>query len=355
MIAAAGTGGHIYPAIALADFLRERSVEVFFMTSDRGEGEIIRNHGYKCEEFSYRGFYRRFTLENFRRSIKICVVTFRSMSLISRLKPRVIIGMGGYGQVPAVLSAKFYGIPVLIHEQDVKPGLSTRILSIFASKMTLSYEKTLDFLPRWMRKKCHITGNPVRRSVLSVVPGSLKSVWGFNRDKKILLVFGGSLGARKINDVIVDLISKREEWERTLRDWGILLITGKQDFSRVMREVKSVGFRSIVILPYLEHMEKAYGAADLVLSRAGASTVAELRALGLSAILVPYPYSTGNHQWYNAKLLEQEGQAVVVEDSELTSAKILEILKTGLSKGSARGKDASERVGKVVLELAQIG
>jgi len=353
LIAAAGTGGHIYPAIALADFLREKGIDVFFITSDRGEGEIVRNHGYKCKEFPYRGFYRRFTLENFRRSIKICLVTCKCFSLIGELKPRVVIGMGGYGQVPAVLSAKLYGIPVLIHEQDVKPGLSTRFLSFLADRITLSYEDTLSFLPRCVRKKCQVTGNPVRKSIISVVPGGFKSRWGFQGDKKVLLAFGGSLGAKSINDVVIDLISKKKEWERTLKNWAILLITGRRDFLRVKKRVLEIGFNSIVVLPYLEGMEKAYGAADLVLARSGASTVAELEALGIPAILVPYPYSTGNHQRYNAELLQRKGQAIVIEDSELTSERILEVLKMDLLRKSSMRKDATQSVAKVVLELAR--
>ncbi len=336
----------------MADFLSEKGIDVFFITSDRGEGEIVRNHGYKCKEFPYRGFHRRFTLENFTRSIKICLVTCRCVSLIGKLKPRVVIGMGGYGQVPAVLSAKLYGIPVLIHEQDVKPGLSTRFLSFLADKITLSYENTLSFLPKRVRKKCRITGNPVRKSIISVVPGSFKSRWGFQRDKKVLLAFGGSLGAKSINDVVINLISKREEWERTLKNWAILLITGRRDFPKVKKKISEIGFEPIVVLPYLEDIEKAYGAADLVLARSGASTVAELKALGIPAILVPYPYSTGNHQRYNAELLEKEGQAIVIEDSELTPARILEVLKMDLSRKPPERRDATQSVGKAVLELA---
>ncbi len=353
LIASAGTGGHIYPAIAVADFLVERGADVLFVTSDRGEGSIIRGRGYRCEELSYRGLHRKFCIENIKRLIKISLAFISCYSLIKDYKPDVVLGMGGYGEVPAVLAARLAGIPSVIHEQDVMPGLSTRALAPLANKITLSYEETLSFL-RWkVVNKCVVTGNPVRREILSLIPGASKDRWGFE-GKRVLLAFGGSLGAKRINDAVLGLLDEPEGRE-IFKEWGIILITGKEDFLRVSEKVGSYKdvSQGIRVLPYADDMASVYGAADLVLSRAGASTVAELRALGLPAILVPYPHSTGNHQLFNAKLLEKDGQAMVIRDEELSSQNILKILKSKLlRKMPPRKVESAQAIGEVVLNLA---
>ncbi|MCS7233210.1 MAG: undecaprenyldiphospho-muramoylpentapeptide beta-N-acetylglucosaminyltransferase [Synergistetes bacterium] len=352
LIASAGTGGHVYPALALADFLKKEGIDVFFVTSDRGESKIIVEKGYNCKELSYRGLHRRFCFENVKRVLKIGLAVFHCIKLIKYFMPDLIVGMGGYGEVPPILAGKLLGIRTLIHEQDVKPGLSTRILAPLVDRISISYEETMQFLRKDLIKKCVVTGNPVREEILKITLGATKKKWGLE-GRKVLFAFGGSLGAKRVNDAIVGFL-KDGGFEGSLEDWGIILVTGKENFDEVneaLRFVKSSLLMYVRVLPYIDNIWDAYGAADLVLSRAGASTVAELRVLGLPAILVPYPHSTGNHQFFNARLLEREGQAVLIKDEELTSSKLYELLKREYRIRRANRENSAQLLGKVVLNL----
>lgn len=352
LIASAGTGGHVYPALALADFLRKEGVSVFFVTSDRGESKIIKEKGYSCKELSYRGLHRRLCFENIKRFFKVGLVILQCIKLIRDLKPDLIVGMGGYGEVPPVLAGKLLGVKTIIHEQDVKPGLSTRILAPLVDIVSVSYEETLRFLKKNIAKKCVVTGNPVREEILKVIPGMTKKKWGFD-GKRVLLAFGGSLGAKRINDTLLGLL-KEKAFKDFLKDWGIILITGRESFDEVSKNINYIEselLTGVRILPYIDNIWEAYGAADLVLSRAGASTIAELKVLGLPAILVPYPHSTGNHQFFNASLLEKEGQAILVKDEELTPLKLYEFLKMDFKIKQTLRENPANLLGKVVLSL----
>jgi len=356
LIAAAGTGGHVYPAIALADFLKSKGAEVFFLTSDRGEREILERKGYTYKELSYRGFYRRFCFQNVLRGLKLGIAFLQCISLLMQIKPNIVLGMGGYGEVPPILAGKLLGIKTLIHEQDVIPGLSTRLLARFVDKISLAYEETLQFLRESVVGKCVVTGNPVREEILRVTPGKAKKKWGFE-GKKVLLAFGGSLGAKTINDSVLGLI-REPAYKDVLDEWGIILITGKKNFKEVKQSLADLdrgNSPAFKILPYIDNIWDAYEAADLVLSRAGANTIAELEALGLPAILVPYPYSTANHQFFNARILEKKGQAIVLEDSKLNPLELYSILKKNtIVRGAFRLKhrvNPTECLGKVVLSL----
>lgn len=351
LMASAGTGGHIYPALAVADFLSKREVEIFFITSDRGEGEIIREKGYRCLELPYRGLHRRICFDNVKRIFKVFLAVLRCYMFIKCYKPDVVVGMGGYGEVPPILAAKLVKVPTLIHEQDVKPGLSTRLLAPLVDVITLSYGETAAFLKESLRKKCVVTGNPVRKDILNI---ALKGSEGERKfqNKKVLLAFGGSLGAKRINDAVLELLEA--SCDHVMRDWRIILITGRDDFSRVKERLDLMGNSfDIEILPYMEDMASVYSVCDLVLCRAGASTVAELMVLGLPAILVPYPHSTGNHQLFNARLMEKEGRAIVIRDEDLTGLKLSELLKLKFERKPPKVTDSAKVIGEVILNLVR--
>lgn len=243
-----------------------------------------------------------------------------ALSLIRREKPDVVVGMGGYASFAPIIAAAMYGVPRLLHEQNAIPGLSNRILSKFCPTIAVSYPDSKKFFKK--KVGIFLTGNPIRKKILSSVDKTNAQKSLGLKDKFTVLFFGGSRGATKINTVVVDVASK------LINDLEIQVIhiTGADDYQHIKQKADEFN-RSYKVFKFCNDMGLLYKASDLVLSRAGATTVAELTATGKPAIFVPYPYATADHQFYNAKMLEYNGAAVIIQDKDLTANNVFNKIK----------------------------
>lgn len=247
-------------------------------------------------------------------------------SLVKRFKPDVVVGTGAFVSVPVVSAAAFSGIPTVIHEQNAVPGAANRILGRIVSAVALSFENSRSYFPSG--KRVELTGNPVREDIVYLDSSDAKSALGLEPDIPLVLVFGGSRGARRVNDAAIGA-------SKGLIDLGVQVIhsTGKGEYVRVKEAVESVvgeGARYRV-LPFIDDMATMYAASDLVVCRAGATSIAEIAVCGIPSLLVPYPYATGDHQAKNADALVRAGAAKVVADADLTSERMLSEIESMLN------------------------
>ncbi len=330
IITGGGTGGHIYPGISLAKELQKRDSrnEIIFIGSDRGmESEIIPREGYQFFSLKVRGIKRKICLDNIYTIYLFLRSLIGSYKMIKKINPDFVLGTGGYVSASVAMIASIIGIPTFIHEQNAIPGITNKILSLTSRIVFLSFPESRNYF--WSKEKTVCFGNPVRESIWKGDREEIIKKVGMDKNKKTILLFGGSKGAGVINRTFLncmDLIDKAL-WNK----WQILLISGKDDYSEVTKMLSNSKYSGIIyVLSYLYKIENAYGLADLVICRAGATTVAELTAKGLPAILIPYPYATGDHQLYNARYLENKQAAVVIVQKDLSekvlAAEILNLL-----------------------------
>ena len=322
LIAGGGTGGHIYPALSIAGAIkrRETAVEFLFVGTMHGmEADLVPRAGYPLKTICLYGFQRRISWRN----LKNIYLTGKSLwdmqKILRDFRPDVVIGTGGYVCGPVVWVAARSGIPTLIQEQNAFPGVTNRILSRVVDTVALGYKEAI---PKFAGCKARVvvTGNPVREDLLTEKRETACRHFGFQADVPLLLITGGSQGARSINQAALTLYRRFGG----KKDLQILHITGQTDYNNIIHTLKSDGISfndatsGRIIMPYLHDMPKALAAADLAISRAGAIGLAELTLRGIPAILIPYPYASENHQEINARALEKNGAAIVIRDSELT-------------------------------------
>lgn len=320
VIASGGTGGHIFPALAVAEALHKRSpqVELLFIGGDKGpEAELVHKAGLNFQAVPARGVLGKGilktmgTLSWFVRSMGKCRGIFRSFD------PDLVIGFGSYASFVPVFLAGLQNRITALHEQNSSPGLSNKMLGRRVKKIFLSFpDEHKNFDP----KKVVMTGNPVRIDVIGVGGQAAKN-YGNNQMGKNVLVLGGSQGARALNDAVVQALPvlKREK----VRLWHQ---TGRADFEKVRGAYAEQGLDLDQVCVFIDDMAAAYAWSDLVVSRAGASTVAELMTVGRPSILVPFPYATGNHQLTNARELEKKGAAIVLEQSYLQDVDLGQVI-----------------------------
>lgn len=318
VVTGGGTGGHIYPALAIARGLKDRfGAGVFYIGGTRGlESEIVPREGLPFEAIPLAGFKRGLSPANLLVAWKAAAGINRARGLLKKIRPAAVIGTGGYVCGPVVLAAALSGIPTLIHEQNAFPGITNRILSRFASAVALTFEDAVRFFPA--RAPLKVTGLPIRKEILDRDRSGAREKLGVPREGLMVLSFGGSQGARSINSAMAPVLK-----HFTGRS-GIYFqhVTGPANYEGFIAGIReSINIPdggNITITSYMYDMPGALAAADLVICRAGAATLAELTAVGLPAILVPYPFAAENHQEYNARALERKKAAVLVRDSELS-------------------------------------
>jgi UDP-N-acetylglucosamine--N-acetylmuramyl-(pentapeptide) pyrophosphoryl-undecaprenol N-acetylglucosamine transferase len=324
VFAGGGTGGHLYPAIAIADALRDRGAAAvtFVGTADRLETTIVPKAGYPLKTIAARPLTRKLSLEFFRTLAANAVGTLQSASLLMRLRPDVVIATGGYVAFPVAAAARILRLlrlshaPIGLLEPNALPGLTNRLLAPLVDEVWGAFDATdARFAAKYVR-----TGAPVRGGLRALPPrDDAIARFGLEGTHKTLLAMGGSQGARTINDALAALLAN----DALPAGWQVVWITGPSEYERVRAEIAE---RRAVVRPYLDDLSDAYAAADMVLARAGASTLAELAAVEKPAILVPYPFAAGDHQTANARRFAAGGSVVVIADRDLDGGSLKALL-----------------------------
>jgi UDP-N-acetylglucosamine--N-acetylmuramyl-(pentapeptide) pyrophosphoryl-undecaprenol N-acetylglucosamine transferase len=318
ILAGGGTGGHLFPGLAVAREFQRRDpmTEVLFVGTDQGiETRVLPREGFPLETISVKGLKGRGVRGYWDALIGIPTGLVQSLGIINRFRPDCIVGLGGYASGPLLLAGKARGIRCAIMEQNLQPGFTNKMLARFVDKIFTSYRQSASYLPG---KKVLETGNPVRWQRLP----------DLNRDEKFtLFAFGGSAGARRINIAVLDALKQMTDLASQLR---LVHQTGEADFPAMSKAYQALPFEAEV-LPFIEKMDDAYARADLVLCRAGATTVAELTAFGKAAILIPYPYAIYDHQRWNAQALADQGAAEMILDRDLNGQALAQRVRAYVS------------------------
>jgi UDP-N-acetylglucosamine--N-acetylmuramyl-(pentapeptide) pyrophosphoryl-undecaprenol N-acetylglucosamine transferase len=322
LFAAGGTGGHLFPALAIADEIRKTNPDanlLFAGTKDKIEARIVPQRGYEFAAIWISGLHRGLTLQNLLFPVKIVVSLVQSFFLIQQFRPGVVVGTGGYVCGPVLFVASLLGIPTVVHESNSFPGITTRLLSGRATKVFTAFEVT----NRWLKRTDNVemVGTPTRESLDNVSKESAIRFFGLGERKRTILVFGGSLGANSVNRAVAKLAERFSS-----RGFQFIWQTGESDYAGIKETLaaKNIGW----VGPFIDRMDYAYAAADIVVSRSGATTIAELTRVGKPAILVPYPYAAADHQTMNAKSVADAGAAVLVTDNTVDTALGTVILET---------------------------
>ena len=323
-----GTGGHVFPALALARELRVREIDPLMIGTSRG---------LEVAAFTAEGFFveiirvEKLKGMNARTQAKSLVLLpqalIHAMQLLRRHRPQVVVGMGGYAAGPVSMAAVLRRIPLLIHEQNFAPGLTNRVLAKVADIVAVTFDESGSVFGR----EVVVTGNPVRREILEADRRKGCEAFHLDPGKATVLVFGGSQGARQINSAVAEALPHLSEWQGRLQ---IIHATGERDRER-MGEAYRAWKGEARVLPFIQDMASAYAAADLVVSRAGATTIAEIAALGKPALLIPYPFATNDHQRVNAEAVVRVGGARLILDQDLTGFRLAFELQELLDDPSA--------------------
>ena len=326
ILAGGGTGGHLFPALAIAEGIKKRYLnsEISFMGTPKGlEAKVIPQKGYPLFYLSVVGLKRGLNLSILKVIFFLMKSLVEAFKILRQLKPEVVIGTGGYVSAPAVLAASLMRIPTFIQEQNSFPGMTTRILSLFAKKVFLAYEESKKYF--LLKKNLKVTGNPVRPEIFGADKTSAMKQFNLVPHKKTVLILGGSQGASTINRAVLEDLNLHEKG----LNFQVLWQTGEKDYQKIKENLKNKS-NSVQTFNFIEDMSSAYAVGDIIISRAGAITLSEITGCGRPALLIPYPHATAEHQKFNAQVLEKRGAVVVIEEKELTKgkliAKVLELL-----------------------------
>lgn len=331
LIAGGGTGGHVFPAISIAQEISERDHgdDVLFVGTQKGmENELVLKNGYQIKHISSRGFVGRGLFNTILAFFSALKGLLDSILLIRKYKPDVALGVGGYVSGPLLLAAVLLRIPTAICEQNTVPGVTNRILGKIVNTIFASFDSSVQYFPS---KKVLITGNPIRKGIIDASSNSN------NSDSIAILVFGGSQGAYSLNRFLPEAFSKIEHDKIT-----IIHQTGKKDYNFV-KQLYSDNRVEASVLEFIDDMAKAYSKSDLVIGRAGAGTIAEITVLGKPSILVPFPYAAHDHQLENAKILEEHEASVLIEDKDATPEKLAHTLTMLMDRDKLNNMSANAK------------
>lgn len=358
IISGGGTGGHIFPAISIANALKKQlpDADILFVGAiGRMEMERVPAAGYPIEGLPVSGFDRKHLFSNVKVLWNLVRSLFLARKIIRRFKPDVAIGVGGYASAPTLRAASAFGVPTLIQEQNSYAGVTNKLLAKNVKRICVAYEGMEKFFPQ---DKIVLTGNPVRQDLFLVVPKTEEAYryFGFNPNKKTILVVGGSLGARTINQSI---IAGLEQLSKT--DVQVIWQTGKFYIKDAREAAEPFASPNLLVTDFVSRMDLAYSIADLVVSRAGASSISELCLLGKPVILVPSPNVAEDHQTKNALALVQRDAAIMIKDNEAKEQLVkktlelindidsLKTLSTNILKMAE--KDSADRIASEILKL----
>ena len=353
VISAGGTGGHIYPALAIINKIKKEepnSEFIYIGTHNRMEKDLIPSLGIPYEGIEITGFIRKLTLENFKTLFLFLKARKKCLKIIEEFKPDVVIGAGGYVTAPVIWAAHKLGCKTFIHEQNSVVGLSNKYLSKYVDKIGVSFDSTLGEFPK---DKVILTGNPCSEKAIQTKVAK-KSDFGLSEDKKLVLIVMGSLGSKTVNE-------KMEEYLYGFRNknYEILFVTGEHYYD----SIKSKRFPSNVkVVPFIKELPSVMKVTDLMVSRAGASTMSEITALGIPTIFIPSPYVANNHQYKNAEDLVKKDAALMIEEKDLNKISFIHMIddiledeekykkiKENVSKLGI--KDSSTRIYDILKEL----
>ncbi|MBQ7101230.1 MAG: undecaprenyldiphospho-muramoylpentapeptide beta-N-acetylglucosaminyltransferase [Clostridia bacterium] len=367
IFAAGGTGGHINPALAVAGEVRRQYPDakiLFIGTAEKMEARLVPAAGYDFKTIQISGFNRVLNLNGIKQNIKTLSHLLKSSSqakkIIREFEPDVVIGFGGYVSGPVVRAAAKLGIPTAIHEQNAFPGVTNKTLAKMVDAVMLTAEQAAQYMQP--KNPVIVTGLPVRGELLEADRDVSRAELGLD-EKPLILSMGGSLGAKAINEAMLEVISNR--WQAN--NCTFMHATGKdcKDFpERLAKKNVDLNAKNIIVRDYINDMHRCLAAADLVICRAGASSLSEFQALGKPSILIPYPFATENHQFHNAKALADKGAAIVIEEKDLTSAKLMQQIDTllespgkldsmGRAAKSMAVTDAQVRIVEVLGKIAK--
>ncbi|AOM83274.1 undecaprenyldiphospho-muramoylpentapeptide beta-N-acetylglucosaminyltransferase [Salisediminibacterium beveridgei] len=318
MVTGGGTGGHIYPALALIRHMQKTTddLDVCFVGTDNGmEATIVPREGIPFQSVKITGFRRKLSFENIKTVIRFMKAVRTARGYIRTFQPDIVIGTGGYVCGPVVYAASKAGIPTVIHEQNSVPGLTNKFLSRYADRIVTSFEVEPGAFPK---HKMHLLGNPRATEVVSSVEEDGESYLkqaGLDPEKRTILAVGGSRGAMPVNNAVIKLIPKL-----TGSAYQLIYVTGEAHYEQANQALRDAGLNDQVhVVPYLHNMPAVLKEVDLLIARAGATTLAEITALGLPSIMIPSPYVTNNHQEKNARLIERAGAGIVLLETELSA------------------------------------
>lgn len=357
LIAGGGTAGHINPGLAIAKKIIEKNndAEIIFVGTQRGmETKLVPREGFELRLIRVRGFRRKLTLDTVKAVRDLFLGIMDARKIIKKEKPDLVIGTGGYVCGPVLYQAAKMGIPTLIHEQNAFPGVTNKILSRYVDKVAISFKEAEQFFKT--PKKIVLTGNPVRKELINVDRSQSRAK--DNRNRENVVIFGGSLGAQKINSTVVEMLKNHYKSS----DFSLTFATGNNQFDSVSEELKDTGFENVKVVPYIYDVVNTYGSADLIVCRAGAITSSEMTAMGIPCIMIPSPNVTANHQEHNARALEKNGACVVILEKELSAEVLYEQIIKLLTDSEYLGKmakssrkmgitDATDKIYDIICEL----
>ncbi|MEG0294656.1 undecaprenyldiphospho-muramoylpentapeptide beta-N-acetylglucosaminyltransferase [Enterococcus sp.] len=356
-----GTGGHIYPALAFINYVKEidPTAEFLYIGAQRGlENKILPQTDIPFVALEIQGFKRKLTLDNLKTIQLFMKSVKQAKKLLKEFQPDVVIGTGGYVSGAVMYAAAKLKIPTIIHEQNSVPGVTNKFLARYVDRIGISFEDSASYFPA---SKTRLVGNPRAQEVRGIEKSSILEKYHLDPKKKTVLIFAGSQGAKKINDAIIKALPTFAK-----KDYQILYSTGERYYEELEESIGMTkdAFVNISIQPYINEMAEVMANCDLLIGRAGASSIAELTSLGLPAILIPSPYVTNDHQTKNAQSLVEVGAVAMITDAELTEtnlvAKVDEIMnQPALHEQMAQASktqgipDAASRLYALVEEIVK--
>jgi len=313
VISGGGTGGHIYPAVAIIEELKrlDENVEILYIGSKNSmESELIPSLNINFKSIEVMGLPRKIN----RKFFKSIFVLFKGLSqakkILKEFKPDVVIGTGGFVTGPVLYKAHKLGIYTIFHEQNSYPGITNRILSRYVDSMAVTFKESINFFKN--NEKCVVTGNPIRNRFQNLDRKDSLKFFELDENSQNIFSFGGSNGSEELNKAVLGILDKFYENTQI----SLIHVTGKSNYDKFLEEIKN---KNIKIVPYMIEMDKAYGVSDLVITSSGAITLAEISKIGLASILIPKAYTTENHQEFNARAYKDIGAAELILEKELNS------------------------------------
>lgn len=323
IIAAAGTGGHINPGIAIANKIKKenKDAKITFIGTIRGlENDLVPRAGYDLQRIEAYGIKRKISINNIKNMFKTLHSYKEARNIVKKLKPDIVIGTGGYICGPVISAANKYKIPTMLHESNAYPGVAVKFLSSRVNTVLVGFEDAKKRLPK--AKKVIVSGTPTKIRKVNLTEDKkldLKRELKIKNDLPIALVFGGSQGAKSINNALKKIIENKLN-----ENYNIVWAAGQGQYEEVKEELEEKGLsinniKNTTILPYIYNMEEVMNLADIIVARSGAMTITEVAIVGKPAIFIPFPFATENHQEYNAKVLANRGAARIILDKDLNS------------------------------------